>query len=184
MFLGDYHTASHLVGLLTWIGYCYPHTRYTAAPSWNPVVIWIIQTWSFNIMAGFIITGQLHQVFFATTIRKLSLILFFPSLLGLGWFEEFTSIQKYFSHIATWKQETPNLGNGSGETQAQTPAPLLCKPNADHIIIAPLLHKEIYQITISFYLFYVRLSDFSANQWQNSGPVSKFVVKPNTHARW
>ena len=33
-----------------------------------------------------------------------------------------------FSHIATWKQEIPNIWNSSGETGNRTPDPLLRKP--------------------------------------------------------
>ena len=59
---------------------------------------------------------------------------FGPNQLGItdnGWlFWGFTSLQQFFSHIATWNQEITNLWNRSGETGNQTPDLLLRKPRA------------------------------------------------------
>ena len=49
----------------------------------------------------------------------------------VGWLNwRFTSLQRYFSHIATWKQEITNLWNSSGEAGNWTPDLLLRKPRA------------------------------------------------------
>ena len=47
----------------------------------------------------------------------------------VGWlYWGFTSLKRYFSHIATWKQEITNLWNSSGEAENRTPDLLLRKP--------------------------------------------------------
>ena len=49
----------------------------------------------------------------------------------VGWFYwGFTSLQRYISHIATWKQEITNRWNSSGEAGNWTPDLLLRKPRA------------------------------------------------------
>ena len=49
----------------------------------------------------------------------------------VGWlYWGFTSLQRYFSYIATWKQEIANLWNSSGEAWNWTPDLLLRKPRA------------------------------------------------------
>ena len=49
----------------------------------------------------------------------------------VGWlYWGFTSLKRYFSHIATCKQEVTNLWNSSGEAGNRTLDVLLCKPRA------------------------------------------------------
>ena len=49
----------------------------------------------------------------------------------VGWlYWGFTSLQRYFSHIATWKQDITNPWNSSGEAGNWTPDLLLRKPRA------------------------------------------------------
>ena len=49
----------------------------------------------------------------------------------VGWlYWGFTSLQRYFNHIATWKQEITNLWNSSGEAGNRTLDLLLHKPRA------------------------------------------------------
>ena len=48
-----------------------------------------------------------------------------------GLFEDLRRLHnKYFSYIATWKQEIRYLWNSIGETRARTSNPLLCKTRA------------------------------------------------------
>ena len=69
-------------------------------------------------------------------------------LLSYSWFWlcwGFTSLQWYFCHIATWRQEITNLCNWSGEAGNRTPDHLLRKQRAyyNHLVTAaPLSYNH------------------------------------------
>ena len=63
----------------------------------------------------------------------------------VGCFEDFTFLQQYFSHIATWKQEIPYLWNRSGETRVRTTDPC----SASQELLKLLHHSQPHTWTLS-----------------------------------
>ena len=62
--------------------------------------------------------------------------------LGCFFFLRFASFLLYCSHIATWKQEIPNLSNRSRETRVRTRTPCLESKELNHCTSAALLNFQ------------------------------------------
>ena len=82
------------------------------------------------------IIQNMHRLWYLKTWKSVGWL--------VGWlYWGFTSLQRYFIHIATWKQEITNLCNLSSEAGNRTPDLLLRKSRAE-----PLGHRRFLEIRV------------------------------------
>ena len=71
--------------------------------------------------------------------------------LWLGYFEDLRPFYRYFSHIATWKQEITNMWNRSGETGSRTRTSCSAIQELSHYTTAaPMTHRLFWRFTSFF----------------------------------
>ena len=98
----------------------------------------------------------------------LSLIRFYRLVGWMYW--EFTSLQWYFSHIATWKQEITNLWKFKWWCRESNPVPLA--PQAKSLTTRPPLLTDSIEVTL---LLVAGMQSYVPNLLQNI----EFIIKHN-----